>query len=70
MSARPPVIEVIDEEIVALLRKKTPAERLAAAHAMWRYAHHRLTGMLQRQHPDWDCLQLRTEVQRRMLGSS
>jgi hypothetical protein len=26
MSKRPPVLELMDEEMVALLRKKTPAE--------------------------------------------
>jgi hypothetical protein len=61
--------EVIDDEMAARLRQMTPAQRLASAHAMWRYAHERLDVLLRRQHPDWTELQLHIEKRRRLLGS-
>jgi hypothetical protein len=61
--------EVIDDDMAEVLRRKTPAQRLASAHAMWRYARNRLSTMLRRQHPDWSEAQFKAEMQRRMLGS-
>jgi hypothetical protein len=63
-----PVIEVIDDDMAAVLRRKTPAERLRSAHAMWQYARRRLSNMLRRQHPEWDEQQLKAEIRRRVLG--
>jgi hypothetical protein len=62
-------VEIIDDETAARLRQMTPAQRLASAHAMWRYAHTRLDALLRRQHPDWTEAQLRAEKRRRLLGS-
>jgi hypothetical protein len=61
--------EVVDDDMAEVLRRKTPAERLASAHAMWRYAHVRLNALLGRQHPDWTQTQIKAEIRRRMLGS-
>ena len=61
--------EVIDDDMAALLRRKTPAQRLASAHAMWRYARDRTDVLLRRQHPEWTDAQLKAEMRRRMLGS-
>jgi hypothetical protein len=61
--------EVVDDDMAELLRRKTPAQRLASAHAMWRYAYTRLNALLRRQHPDWTEAQFKTEMRRRMLGS-
>lgn len=69
MAKREPVIEVIDDDMAEVLRRKTPAERLAATHAMWRVAYHRTLNTLRFQHPDWDEGQIRMEMNRRMLGS-
>jgi hypothetical protein len=69
MQKRRMVIEQIDDEMVASLRRKTPAQRLAMSLSMWRSARDRLHHMLQVQHPDWDEEKLKAEFRRRMLGS-
>ena len=61
--------DVIDDDMAARLRQMTPAQRLASAHAMWRYAHKRLDVLLRRQHPEWTEAQLNVEKRRRLLGS-
>ncbi|HEV2292851.1 MAG TPA: hypothetical protein VGR35_03295 [Tepidisphaeraceae bacterium] len=44
--------EVVDDDMAELLRQKTPAQRLASAHAMWRYGRDRLCALLRRQYPE------------------
>jgi hypothetical protein len=63
------VIEVIDDDMAAVLRSKTPAQRLAATHAMWRFARDRTLAILKFEHPDWDEAALKLELGRRMRGS-
>jgi hypothetical protein len=63
------VIELIDDEMAALLRRKTPTERLAASCAMWRMAHARTLAVVRHLHPDWDRAKVLAEMSRRMLGS-
>jgi hypothetical protein len=59
-------IEVVDEDVAAILRKKSPAERVAMASD----AHHTATLMLVAQvrahHPDWTNEQIQKEVARRL----
>ena len=43
----------LDEAMVQILREKTPAERLAIAHGMWRSARDILRNLLRAEHPDW-----------------
>jgi hypothetical protein len=62
------VVEVIEDELVESLRRKTPAQRLAISFDMWRCARDQLLYMLRSQHPDWDDSQLKAEIRRRMLG--
>lgn len=64
MNQIPP--EVVDARTAAILREKSPAERLAIAHGMWRSARRMLTGVLRVQHPDWCDEQIQREVARRM----
>jgi hypothetical protein len=66
---REPVIEAIDDHMAAMLRRKTPTERLASTFAMWRFARDRTMACLKQQHPDWNETQLKAELRRRMLGS-
>jgi hypothetical protein len=61
-------IEIIEDELVQSLRRKTPAQRLAISLDMWRHARDQLNHMLRQQHPDWTEQQLKTEFRRRMLG--
>lgn len=58
--------EVLDDEMAAVLRSKTPAERLAIAFRLWKFARETLTETLRRDHPEWDEAELGREVARRM----
>ncbi len=62
-------VEVVDDDMAALLRRKTPAQRLAATHAMWRAAHDQTLAIVRHLHPGWDAVRVRAEVRRRMLGT-
>ena len=59
-------IEVIDDEMVEVLRAKTGAERLRIAFGMWESARRMLTSMLAADHPDWSTEEVRREVARRL----
>ena len=69
MNRRKPVIEVIDDEMAQLLRRKTPAEKLASAHAMWQYARRRQIAMIRHGHPEWNDEQIKSELRRRAFGA-
>jgi len=47
-------IEVIDDQMAEVYRRKTPGERQAIARGMWRYARDPITASVRWQHPDWD----------------
>ena len=62
---RRPCVEILDEAIVAVLRKKTPAERLAMAFDAERTMLLLLEAHLRWRHPDWDAQQVAREIARR-----
>ena len=66
----PGQIEVVDDAVAEVLRKKTPAERIAMALDCNRTARMAIEGAIRTQHPDWDDEQVASEVARRMLGGS
>ena len=59
-------IEVIDDDMAAVLRAKTGAQRLQIADQMFRIARELVTGRVRQEHPDWPEPQLRREVARRL----
>lgn len=59
-------IEVIDEAMAEVLRRKTPAQRLAIGFGLWRSAQKMLRGQLASLHPEWDTQRLEQEVARRL----
>ena len=59
-------IEVMDDDMAEILKKKTPQERLEMAFGMWRSARKLLTSHLRSQHPGWDDKKIQSEVARRM----
>ncbi len=63
-------IEVMDDAMAEVLRRKTPAERLAIAHGMWRYARQLVEAGVRWRHPQWDDRAVREEVARRLLHGS
>lgn len=63
-------IEVLDPAIVEILKRKTPAERLAMVFAANRTMRLRLEGHLRTYHADWTDVQIQQEIARRMLGGT
>lgn len=59
-------IEVVDDAMAGVLRRKTPAERLAIGFALWESARTMLTSHLASTHPDWDARRVSREVARRL----
>jgi hypothetical protein len=58
--------EVLDDAMAAILRQKTPTERLAIGFRMWSFAQQMIRETLKRDHPEWDEAELRRHVARRM----
>lgn len=59
-------IEVLDDAMAEVLRRKSPADRLAIAHAMWRSAGEMLRHALRGEHPGWMDEAIEREVARRL----
>jgi hypothetical protein len=59
-------IEVLSEEMAAVLRKKTGAERLAIADGMYTHARQMLLHHLRAKYPEWDSQQVGREAARRL----
>lgn len=66
MACDPRRIEVLDDTMAEVLRRKTPAERLAIGFGLWRSARKLLRGQLASLHPEWDATRLDREVARRL----
>jgi hypothetical protein len=58
--------EVLDDRMAAILRSKTPAERLAIAFGMWSFARQLIRQTAARQHPEWTGQELDRHVAQRM----
>ncbi len=63
---RRPCVEILDQAVVEMLRRKTPAERVAMICAANRTMRLRLEGHLRSRHPEWDDQTLTREIARRM----
>jgi len=59
-------IEVMDEAMAEVLRRKTPAERIGIGFGLWRSARRMLQAELASLHPDWDAQRIDREVARRL----
>lgn len=59
-------IEVLDDQMARVLRKKTPQQRLIIAFNMWGSAKKQLTNYLRSLHSDWDEKEIQHEVTRRL----
>ncbi len=63
---RLPVIEIIEPNMVEILRRKTPAQRLKQAFDMWDLAMVILRASIARDYPEWSDEQIQQEVFRRV----
>lgn len=59
-------IEVVSEDMAAVLRRKTGAERLAIASRMFSSARVMLLSHLRAEHPEWDDPDVEREAARRL----
>jgi len=62
----PSRIEVLSDEMTAVLRRKTGAERLEIASRMFVSAREMLVNHLRAAHPDWDEHRIEREAARRL----
>lgn len=63
-------IELLDPEMVAVMKSKSPAEKLAMAFASNRLVRLRLAGHFRTEHPDWTNDQIDAAVAKRVLNGS
>lgn len=59
-------IEVVDDSVAEILKKKAPHERLKIASGMWNSAKVRLLAYNRSVHPDWNDERVQKEVVRRL----
>lgn len=62
----PGQIEVIDDAMVEILRRKTLAERIKMGFALWTSARDMLMVHLKKTHPEWSIEMIKKEVARRL----
>jgi len=63
-------IEVLDDEMVRVLRSKTPVERIAMVLDANRTMRLMLESHFRERHPDWDQSQIADAIARRLLDES
>ncbi len=63
-------IEVLDDQMVAMLKIKKPQQRLAMAFDMWGFARNQLKAYLRDLHKDWPDEKINQEVARRLSHGS
>ena len=66
MPTDPSKWEMVDDVMAAVLRQKTPAERLAIAFGMWDFDQQMIRANLRAEHPDWSDEQVRRATARRL----
>ena len=57
--------EVVSDEMAAILRAKTPAERLAIVFGMWRSAQRMIFYSTKQKHPEWTDEEIQRHTARR-----
>lgn len=62
----PGQIEVVDDAVAEVLRRKTPGDRMLMVGRGWSFAKQWIASGLRGQHPDWNEPQIEAEVRRRL----
>lgn len=60
-------IEVVDDRVAEILRRKTPAERLEIMFGLEKLARRMMAASIREQHPDWSEGQIQRKVAQRWL---
>lgn len=58
--------EIVSHEMAAILRAKTPAERMKIVFGMWDFAKSMVIQSTRAAHPEWTDLEVQRHVARRM----
>ncbi len=66
----PSRIEMIDDDMAEVLRRKTPLERVAMVFDANKTMRLLLEAHFRDRHPDWDDQQIAAAIARRLLGES
>ena len=66
MNSRRMVIEVVEDEMAAVLRRKTGVERLKIVDALYRSAWKLIEMNVRDSHPDWTASEVRSAVAARI----
>ncbi len=69
-NGRPPCIELLDDAMVKVLRRKTPAQRVAMVFDAERTWLLMLQTKLRAEHPEWTTEEITREIARRRLSAS
>lgn len=70
LQRRAPVVEVIDDDTAAVLRRKSADERLKIVDLLYRLAWRLVDGNIRSEHPDWDNRQVRQATAQRIAGGT
>ena len=63
-------IEVIDDKVAEILKRKTGQDRLQMVWDSWTYFHERLRAYLKGIHPEWTQEQIQKEIARRVTDGT
>lgn len=66
----PGQIEVVDDAVAEVLRKKTSGQRMAMVGEAWESARAWIEGSVRSQHQDWSEEQIMAQVRWRLTGES
>lgn len=70
MPIDPRRIEVMDDQVAEIMRRKTPADALAMLDEMWEFGWSIVEAGVRRDYPGWDDNQVRRETAQRMSGET
>ena len=62
----PGQIEVMDDTLAEVLRRKTPQERIKIGFGLWTSARDMLLAYLKKTHPEWSIEMVEKEIARRL----
>jgi Rv0078B-related antitoxin len=66
----PAQVEVVDDAIADILRRKTPLEKLQMIASGWELLRAMHASQVRRAHPDWDEARVQAETSARMANGS
>ncbi|MEM7476351.1 MAG: hypothetical protein AAF483_15260 [Planctomycetota bacterium] len=70
MREKLPYFEIIDDQLAAVLRQKTDAQRLRSVDAFWKSARAILKAAICTEHPEWDTRKVNAEIARRISNGA